>query len=140
VVHTTDGGKTWKLQESGTRRWLYSVSFADAKTGWAVGEEGLILKTNDGGENWAVQISNIPSNLLGVKAVSAKRVFAIGLNGVILQTQDGGRRWQRDASNTTTPLRAVAFAVGDGWVVGRDGVILRYSGNNSGELRTILGK
>ncbi len=42
-------------------------------------------------------------------------------------------------SGTTTPLRAVAFrGDGDGWVVGRDGVILRYAGPGTGELRTII--
>jgi photosystem II stability/assembly factor-like uncharacterized protein len=52
---------------------------------------------------------------------------------------ENGRRWQRDLSNTTTPLRAVNFYNDNGWAVGRDGVILRYAGNNAGELRTILG-
>ena len=58
---------------------------------------------------------------------------------IILHTDNGGRRWQRDASGTTSPLRAVTFHENDGWAVGRDGVILRYAGQNSGELRTILG-
>jgi len=140
VIHTTDGGKTWKVQESGTRKWLYGVAFADEETGWVVGEDGVILRTTDGGENWVVQISNVPSNLLGITAVNRKRAWTVGLNGIILQTKDSGRRWQRDASNTTTPLKAVKFHGNDGWVVGRDGVILRYAGKSAGELRTILGR
>ena len=97
-----------------------------------------MLRTTNGGEDWTVQISGAPSNLLGVKATSAKRAWAVGLNGIILHTENG-RRWQRDMSGTTTPLRAITFHNDNGWAVGRDGVILRYAGQNSGELRTILG-
>ena len=137
-MHTQDGGATWSRQESGTRRWLYCVSFAGAQSGWAVGDDGLILRTTDSGENWIVQISNLPSNLLGVQALSERRAVAVGLNGIILRTSDGGRTWLRDVSGTTTPLRAIASS-GDGlWTVGRDGLILRYAGAGPGQLRTIF--
>jgi len=37
IVNTTDGGITWSTQISGTTERLFSVSFADANNGTAVG-------------------------------------------------------------------------------------------------------
>jgi photosystem II stability/assembly factor-like uncharacterized protein len=137
-LYTADGGATWRKQESGTPRWLYGVAFADARNGWAVGEEGLILNTTDGGANWAVQISGVPSHLLSVHAVNARRVLVVGMNGFIVQTNDGGKHWQRDTSGTTTPLRGVFARSDQAWAVGRAGAILRYAGTG-GEFRTVFG-
>jgi photosystem II stability/assembly factor-like uncharacterized protein len=42
----TNGGSSWQTQTSGAPQWLNSVYFVDSKTGWAVGENGAILKYN----------------------------------------------------------------------------------------------
>src|SRR5438093_10280191 len=42
ILATTDGGKTWIKQASGTSDNLSAVSFVNATTGWAVGDGGLI--------------------------------------------------------------------------------------------------
>ena len=47
-----DGGKTWKQQESKTSAHLFSIAFANAKNGVAVGSRGTILMTTDGGAEW----------------------------------------------------------------------------------------
>jgi hypothetical protein len=45
----SDGGTSWEPQKSGTDNDLVAVYFADARTGWAVGDHGTILATRDGG-------------------------------------------------------------------------------------------
>ncbi|NBO67117.1 MAG: hypothetical protein EBU88_20115, partial [Acidobacteria bacterium] len=76
--------------------------------------------------------------LLGIAVGSVQSARAVGQNGVILQTVNGGERWYQDLSGTTTTLNSV-FTVGDEcWTVGRDGVILRYTGSAAGRVRTIL--
>lgn len=52
ILHSSDGGQTWRQQYSGTRTRLNGLGFLDKQTGWAVGHDGLILGTSDGGENW----------------------------------------------------------------------------------------
>ena len=59
VLHTTDGGSSWKPQESSTYRHLYAVDFTDASHGWAVGSRGIIARTSDGGQNW-ITIIDLP--------------------------------------------------------------------------------
>src|SRR5947207_968532 len=51
ILRTTDGGRHWIIQSSGTTNWLYGVSFVDANSGTAVGNNGTIIRTTDGGNN-----------------------------------------------------------------------------------------
>jgi photosystem II stability/assembly factor-like uncharacterized protein len=48
VVHTTDGGKTWKRENTGTSTNLFRISACKTEDGsnycWAVGEWGLIIR------------------------------------------------------------------------------------------------
>jgi hypothetical protein len=44
-----DGGQNWVAQTSGTANSLFSITSFDAKTVWAVGLCGTILKTTNGG-------------------------------------------------------------------------------------------
>src|SRR5712675_302837 len=49
IIRTTDGGRHWMRQTSGTTDALLAVSFTDANAGTAVGENGVIVRTTDGG-------------------------------------------------------------------------------------------
>jgi photosystem II stability/assembly factor-like uncharacterized protein len=44
IIHTTNGGKTWKIQECPVKNELTGVSFADQNNGFAIGKWGIILK------------------------------------------------------------------------------------------------
>lgn len=61
VLATRDGGRTWerqhvnapKREQSAGARWsLRDVFFRDERTGWAVGDAGMIFRTEDGGDTW----------------------------------------------------------------------------------------
>ncbi len=39
----------WIAQNSGTNQNLYDIEFLNDKTGWAVGDAGVVIKTTDGG-------------------------------------------------------------------------------------------
>jgi len=49
ILATTDGGATWKAQNSGTTVILIGVALANATDGWAVGTGGIIVATTTGG-------------------------------------------------------------------------------------------
>ena len=51
ILHTSDGGKNWEKQTSGTSYNLNSICFIDENNGWAAGDS-IILYTSDGGLNW----------------------------------------------------------------------------------------
>jgi hypothetical protein len=52
--------------DSGNHGHLFGVHFTDARTGWAVGEAGMIMTTRDGGASWAAQQSGTDNWLSGV--------------------------------------------------------------------------
>ncbi len=106
IYVSNDAGKTWKKGETGTRQLLYDVSMADAKRGWAVGQQGTVLRTEDGGLTWTRQMNNKvaeDTHLFGVHAIDANTAWAVGEWGGRIYTDDGGKSWQ-DRSLTIDQL------------------------------------
>ncbi|GJI90406.1 WD40/YVTN/BNR-like repeat-containing protein [Duganella hordei] len=81
---------------------LNSVSFADARSGWAVGHWGVILHSRDGGESWELQrlAADEDRPLFAVHFFNAREGVAVGLWSLVLVTEDGGKTWQKQ---TLTP-------------------------------------
>ena len=120
ILATSDGGATWNSQEAdgagqfpGRFSSLGSVSFVDAKHGWAVGRSEdapsdfaagtlVILATTDGGATWNAQDANSGGRrgfLSSVSFVDANHGWVAGgdfnpttdaHSAVILATSDGG--------------------------------------------------
>lgn len=109
ILHTTDGGATWRRQPalapSGgpggspadvPNANLTAISAADAANAWAVGVAGVILRTRDGGQTWERQV--VPAGLEevefhGVKALDGRTAFAVGAPDALIHTTDG-ETWQ----------------------------------------------
>ena len=102
---------------------LLGVHFADARTGWAVGEGGTIAATRDGGANWAPQHSGTDKYLQGVHLADARTGWAVGEGGTIVATRDGGANWAPQHSGIDKYLQGVILptraAVGRLVVAGR---------------------
>ena len=110
IYVSRDDGATWTTRESGTKRPLFSVAFADPEHGWIVGKSGTILHTDDGGETWKAQQSPIKpgKHLFKVVALDAKTAWAVGDWGAIVQTRDGGATWVDRSLGTLTVERTSA--------------------------------
>jgi len=98
VLLSDDGGASWRQAESvPTRMTLTDVTFADAKRGWAVGHDAVVIHTRDGGENWELQYQapeeEVP--LLSVWFENAEHGLVVGAFGMLLETTDGGETWRR---------------------------------------------
>ena len=138
IIHSTDGGKTWSAQSSGTEKNLVSVTFPDLRNGWVVGEFGTILHTEDGGASWEAQTcEEIQTNndmfsydwrpmpaLYAVRFPNQNTGLVIGADGIILKTDDGGKRWRKVQSHTEVPLYAIETIGNRFWVVGSRGTYL----------------
>lgn len=86
VLHTEDGGKTWRVRISDVNCPLRSVWFLDAKIGWAAGGasepythrgRGVLLRTENGGRSWTPSPYPLPP-LRKVRFVDAKNGWALG--------------------------------------------------------------
>lgn len=72
VLLSDDNGKSWRQAKNvPTSVTLTALHFGSAKTGWAVGHSGVILKTVDGGETWSRQLDGKQAAAIEKKAADA---------------------------------------------------------------------
>ena len=87
---TSNGGAYWFNTNLGENR-FYGIYFTSSLTGYASGDNGIILKTADGGLNWHNQTSGIGGPpLYIVLFLNENTGFVIGGNGKIKKTTNGG--------------------------------------------------
>ena len=96
IVYSDSNGESWNRAKTppGTPL-LTAVFFLDAKTGWAVGHDSMILTSNDQGESWtkAFAAADAQKPLMDVTFVNANTGFAVGAYGAFYTTTDGGKTW-----------------------------------------------
>ena len=95
ILLSEDQGATWKVAATPTHHTLTSVSFSDAKTGFATGHQGVLLRTEDGGVHWtqaAIDMKDKPA-LFAVRVAGGKGI-AVGAYGTYLESADAGRSWK----------------------------------------------
>jgi photosystem II stability/assembly factor-like uncharacterized protein len=118
ILATSDGGKIWELQPTGSDDFLVSVNFIDTNKGWACGLRGTILSTVDGGSSWKQM--KFPGTYL--RDIS----FRDSLNGWLAAaytdklffTHDGGLSWDSVATGNSDGYTQVKFLNADyGWAV-----------------------
>jgi photosystem II stability/assembly factor-like uncharacterized protein len=115
----------WTVQASGTTKVLFDVDFPNINTGFAVGEEGIILKTTNKGINWIAQLKVSSAYLYGVSFIDANTGWIASESGVIHKTTNGGNTWEFQLPEEFYTLRAIYFydanigaAVGDlGYII-----------------------
>jgi photosystem II stability/assembly factor-like uncharacterized protein len=132
VVLSDDGGGAWRqAQRVPTQALLTDVFFSDARRGWAVGHDAVILHTGDGGETWELQHADpdAESPLFSVWFRDARHGLAVGAFGLALETRDGGARWERvtvEEAEIALHLNEVfANADGDRFIAAESGVVYR---------------
>ncbi len=128
VLHTSDGGETWEVQDPGNSRktFLFGVSFVNEKAGWVVGEKGQIYHTADAGKTWEKQESGTDKSLRDVVFLNEKMGCTAGDEGTILTTTDGGKNWKAWRDVTEKHLRGISFPSKEAcYVAGDKGTVLR---------------
>jgi photosystem II stability/assembly factor-like uncharacterized protein len=134
VWKTTDGGLTWSpyVCQTGSVRFLQGVFFVDELTGWAVGDNGLVLKTTSGGTSWTALPSGTSASFYATAFVSATTGWVVGSDGVLRKTTDGGTSWIAQGT-AGSPLNGVDFVGGaTGWAVGNGGKIVKTTDAGGG--------
>jgi photosystem II stability/assembly factor-like uncharacterized protein len=128
LLRTTDGA-TWALVAQPNTRNLWGIAWGDAQTAWGVGSNGLRIATTDQGYSWRTQKDDnrVDSLLMSVKAFDGLTARATGYLGRSVLTTDGGTTWQGEETGTKEWLLASSFLTPTlGWVVGENGMVLKY--------------
>ena len=112
----------WRQLASGSEAHLYGVHFVDAKRGWAVGTDGVVLST-DNGANWA-STSIAKNALTQVHFTTPNNGWIVSI-GTVLYTGSGGISWKAQNANVKQGLLDLHFvSTTEGWGVGGKGTIL----------------
>jgi hypothetical protein len=99
ILHSTDGGKTWKKQKSGVTVDLTSGTATSDQVTWVAGKNGTLLLTTDGGKHWKRITTPIKEDLGGVHAVDRTHASIWDLtNRKSFETSDGGETWKPSAN------------------------------------------
>lgn len=133
ILHYYNG--EWTADQSypyGGYNAIYFIN--NTLNGWAVGDNGMIIKTTDG-QSWVQQQNPYTPTLDGVFFLNEYEGWAVGNLGCILYTADRGTTWNEINVGTNILFRGVQFtSSGNGYTVGNVGNIFKYSiinGNDS---------
>jgi len=145
VFGSTDGGLTWRdgstpISAGNASSGIFSIAFRDARNGVIVGGDykkenessNNIATTTDGGATWALAkgslLSGFRSAVTYVSGSRGSMLVAVGPSGSDYSV-DNGASWK---SLGSTGYHAVSFAGPDGWAVGENGRIGKYSAKELG--------
>jgi hypothetical protein len=115
LLHTVDGGATWKPQAVPEPAAVVALQFIDAQHGWIAGMGGgnecwanlhpdcseVLLRTDDGGATWR-KAPLAGGNFTAMRFIGPREGWAMAFNGcgpcndnpnVLLHTDDGGATW-----------------------------------------------
>ena len=91
VLRSADQGESWDVVNKGDTS-LFALHFRDASTGFAVGQDGKVVKTLDGGLTWNIMSVPTRENLLDVWS-SGSQVVVTGIR-TFLRSRDDGLNWE----------------------------------------------
>jgi len=89
IFQTINGGKSWRLQSSGTKTVLNDLYFKNNAIGWAIGNDGVILQTTTGGNVWSKVRSESTHHLEDIE-FAGNTGWIVGFGGTLLKWETGG--------------------------------------------------
>jgi len=123
----------WYLQYGNYNHSTTSVHFINISTGWAVCQNGTILKTTNSGKNWSI-LQELNKNLRSVQFLDMNTGWVGGndTTSLILKTTNGGINWIRQSSGNTHFIFNIHFKdTNNGWAIGEMDVIKTTNGGTN---------
>jgi photosystem II stability/assembly factor-like uncharacterized protein len=125
------GQPYWQPHNRSSARRIQNMGWrADGGLWLVVRGGGLFLSKGTGvtDDFEEARISSRGFGILDVGYRSKDEAWAAGGSGILLRTLDGGKNWVRDkvADSIAANLYSVKFVNDKGFVLGNDGVLLRY--------------
>jgi photosystem II stability/assembly factor-like uncharacterized protein len=132
LLHTANGGVSWKHESSPLSGSLHAVDFVDAQHGWVVSSWDEIARTADGGQSWTAGRVAGASGLSTIDFVDAQHGWVAGSYDRkvgphsyteapgVFATTDGGATWHRQITpGSSGDVHQVQFLdTQNGWAVG----------------------
>jgi photosystem II stability/assembly factor-like uncharacterized protein len=131
ILYTEDGGMNCVIQDDESYKGpLQSIVFVNDTTGYATGDDGILMRTSDGGMTWTEESLGENLILSSVFFIDSMQGWTMGNDfnndPMLFYTSDGGDNWiQQAIPPGTSSLGKVFFAdENSGWCVGNIGTII----------------
>ncbi|MDP3741964.1 MAG: hypothetical protein Q8R15_01480, partial [Candidatus Micrarchaeota archaeon] len=125
VLKTGNSGETWE-QQPVIGNSFFDVFFLDSTHGWVAGDVGRIRRTIDGA-TWTNQTLDAFSSLRSIYFINETHGWTASSS--IKFTNNSGENWYAESTDRLSLpiMRGLDFPSSQvGWLVGDEGVILRY--------------
>jgi len=139
VIISEDGGDTWNLATKGDKS-IFAMHLQDDGTGFAVGQEGLVMKTTDRGATWQTLNPNSNANLFGVWSSKQGEVVITGQRA-LLRSSDGGNTFTASTDIEIIRNWFLPIAVGEASMEAPGGQMVSqviYIGGYMGRIARLL--
>jgi photosystem II stability/assembly factor-like uncharacterized protein len=127
IEHFT--GSVWQGDQAYPTEIYNGIAMINNDIGWAIGDNGIIVKTIDG-KNWNIQKNpdNSKRTLNRVSFINVNVGWAVGDGGTLLHTTNGGSVWSIEAAGmTSNMLTSVKFTSStNGYALGNNKTLLKY--------------
>lgn len=100
IIHTSDGGENWEIQNSTIQTFITDIYFTDNQNGWAITLKDvfpfntIVLKTTNGGTDWIAEDFQDTTAFMRTIFFFDSLIGFIG-GSYIAYTTNGGNVWQR---------------------------------------------
>lgn len=132
VTSSVNNGVNFAPQTTNTASDFHGIYMLNELTGYAGGQNDMLLYTNNGGSSWSARNTGIFQSVNAVHFPAANLGSVVCEAGAIYFTTNAGLTWVNDNSGTATELNDVYFpSTSKGWAVGTGGVI-KYRGTALG--------
>ena len=84
IIHTTDGGNNWVIQNSGVNNAIVALYFIDQQTGWAAAGFRFLYSA-DGGETWNEIATPDSATVFDISFPDSTHGYAVGDSGIVLR-------------------------------------------------------
>jgi photosystem II stability/assembly factor-like uncharacterized protein len=139
VITSDDGGETFQLAHSGEKS-VFAMQLLPDGTGYAVGQEGLVMKTADNGVTWSELQTGSSANLFGVWASSQGELVIAGMRA-LLRSSDGGASFTSSEDLAVLRNWYVPVAMGQAEFKGDGGAMVQevvYIAGYQGTIARVL--
>ena len=125
ILFSEDSGDNWTDQVPGQKGIINKADFLNDKYGFAVGNEGIILKTTDGGAIWEDLSFQSIDSYFDVKILDQNQIFILS-SGKLLLSSDGGINWDEKYKDDVGSITSFYIkSTNEIFITSRDGEIAR---------------
>lgn len=133
-IHYSGQGGAYPIQQESFESPLNVVKFKNSQTGWAAGDEGLIIYTGNGGKNWEIMDKFTSSNIMDLDFQDDMNYWVVTSQGGLYHTDDG-ISWKKIDLGIDSDLNAIQFTDSDhGWICGGNNTVLIGLKNSGGDM------